>query len=108
VAGTPNKVTKQVKEALVEALNDGDGAVDFFVKLKNGTSEDRRTFANLCSRLIPHEVTGSIGTPRAAEEISDLEAARSIIFLLHGGVIQAEADGASSSQITGPVRASPS
>jgi len=46
--GTPNKTTSSVKAAILDALNDGDGAVEFFKKLKK---DDIKTFANLCGRL---------------------------------------------------------
>lgn len=62
--GTPNKVTKAVKEAVAEALNSDGGAVEFFRKLKNSSSaEDRRCFAQVCARLIPTELVGDKTRP---------------------------------------------
>lgn len=83
-AGVPNRLTKQVREALLEALNDGDGATAFFVKLKGGSAEDRRTFAHICARLIPSEITGPNGSPLlpGAEAPDLLEMSRSIAFVL--------------------------
>jgi hypothetical protein len=56
--GSPNRVSRSVKDAVVIALNsDRGGAVGFFKRLKNSrTAEDRRTFANACARLIPRAV----------------------------------------------------
>lgn len=55
--GSQNRVSKTVKQAVVEALNEGKGATAFFVRLKNSrTPEDRRTFAYICSRMIPREI----------------------------------------------------
>jgi len=59
----PHKSTGIVKKALVEALRDprGGSGKEFFVKLKTGTAEDRRTFASVVSKLIPIEVQGDLG-----------------------------------------------
>lgn len=55
--GSPNRVTRTVKDAVIAALNSGAGAAAFFVKLKNSrTAEDRRTFATVCARLIPRQI----------------------------------------------------
>ena len=81
--GAANKVNKAVKEAILEALNDGTGAVAFFKKLKTGTNEDRRTFANVCARLIPSEITGAGGRPLIPSEPDMLEVARSVAFMLN-------------------------
>ena len=60
--GVPNVVTKAVKQAVLEALNDGAGAVAFFRGLKDSKrAEDRRCFAQVCARLIPTELTGPAG-----------------------------------------------
>lgn len=84
--GTSNRVTKAVKDALIEALNDGPGAVAFFNKLKNGSAEDQRCFANICARMLPHELVGSGGAPLIPDnEISYLELARRVAFVLEMG-----------------------
>lgn len=85
--GVPNKTTRQVREALLEALNSGAGAVAFFQKLRDGSAEDRRTFANLCGRLIPAEITGPNGSPLLPGTDTErpdywLEVARSVAFTL--------------------------
>src|SRR5262245_25983820 len=56
----PKKVTIAVRRALVEALRDprGGAGKEFFVGLKTGSAEDRRTFANVVTKLIPVEVQG--------------------------------------------------
>jgi hypothetical protein len=55
--GTPNKVTQSVKDAVVEALNSGDGATAFFIRLKE---DDPRTFATVCAKMIPSEVQADV------------------------------------------------
>ena len=59
----PKRATIAVRRALVEALRDprGGSGKEFFVALKTGSAEDRRTFASICTRLIPVEVQGDLG-----------------------------------------------
>jgi len=81
--GSSNKITHTVKVAITEALNDGPGAVAFFKKLKNGSADDRRCFANICARLVPHEMAGPNGEPLIPQAEPDLlEMARQVAFLL--------------------------
>lgn len=78
--GTPNKYATDIKEALLEALNSGDGAVAFFTDLKE---QDPKTFAGVVSKLLPKEVTGPDGKdliPRTKED--DIDTARRVVFLL--------------------------
>lgn len=82
-AGVPNKLTSSVKAAILDALNADEGAVEFFRKLKNGSREDKRTFAHICARLLPTEISGPDGKPLLMTEAPDmLEMARSISFVL--------------------------
>jgi hypothetical protein len=55
--GSVNKITRRVRESIEAALNDGDGAVAFFIKLK---ADDPRTFAILAGRLIPIQVQAEV------------------------------------------------
>ena len=90
--GTPNKLTKAVKESILEALNDGDGATAFFLSLKNSeVVSERHTFANICARLIPHEVKSLNETPlNPIEKISNIELARRIAFALSSTIKESE------------------
>lgn len=60
----PRRATVAVRQALVEALKDprGGSGKEFFVGLKTGSAEDRRTFANVVTKLIPVEVQGDLGS----------------------------------------------
>jgi hypothetical protein len=51
--GTPNVITKTVKDAIAGALNAGDGAQEFFEQLKQ---DDPRAFATIAAKLIPVQV----------------------------------------------------
>lgn len=59
----PHRATTAVRRALIEALRDprGGSGAEFFVKLKCGTSEDRRVFASVVTKLIPSEVQDGMG-----------------------------------------------
>ena len=63
-AGTPNKHTRNVREALVRALEatEEDGGQEFFADLR---ASDPKTFAGLVGKLIPNQthITGDEGGP---------------------------------------------
>lgn len=81
--GTVNRLSATVKAAIMEALNSDEGATEFFRQLKNGSREDKRTFAQICARLLPTEISGPDGLPLLMTEAPDmLEMARSISFVL--------------------------
>lgn len=68
--GSRNRVTKEVRAAVLEALNSDDGAVEFFRRLKNSrAAEDRRTFATVCARLIPRVVEGEVDMHNATPPV---------------------------------------
>lgn len=62
--GTPNKITQSVKDAMMGALNAGDGAQAFFLELKES---DPKTFANIASKLIPHQIQQEINANAAVK-----------------------------------------
>jgi uncharacterized lipoprotein YajG len=55
--GVPNKATKQVREALEGALNEGAGAQAYFVGLKN---DHPVAFGTVISKLIPIQVEADL------------------------------------------------
>jgi hypothetical protein len=62
-AGVPNKQTKEIKEMLMQSLNDAGGA-DYFRQLSESNSS---AYASLLGKIIPAEVknqiTGADGGP---------------------------------------------
>ena len=56
-AGTPNRMTSQVREAILRAF-DQVGGEDYLVKV---AQDDPKTFCTLLGRLIPAEVRAGIG-----------------------------------------------
>jgi hypothetical protein len=50
--GVPNKITRDIKLALIQALH-RLGGEDYFVKL---ATKDRRSFSSLLGRVIPHQI----------------------------------------------------
>ena len=62
--GTPNKVTRSVREAFAIAFDELGGAAglrDWALR----SPENERAFYSLASKLIPSEVTGANGAPLA-------------------------------------------
>lgn len=57
--GQPNKVTKLLKEQILEAL-DLSGGTQWLVKL---ASEEPTAFAGLLGKVLPTQITGSDGGP---------------------------------------------
>lgn len=54
--GTPNKVTKQVKDAVIEAFHNA-GGVEY---LQRVAKDDPKTFLTLLGKVIPAEVHGKV------------------------------------------------
>ena len=66
----------------MEALHAGDGATAFFIELKEN---DPRTFATICGKLLPKQLTGADDQPLIPENSfatreERLEAVRRIAF----------------------------
>lgn len=63
--GVPNKVSKTIREAVLEAVKPGnchpEGLTGWLIERANGGIEDRKIFASIVSRVIPVEITGEGG-----------------------------------------------
>lgn len=63
--GVPNKVSKTIREAVLEAVQPGmchpEGLKGWLVERALGGIEDRKIFAGVVSRVIPIEITGEGG-----------------------------------------------
>ena len=57
--GSPNKITRDVKEAILSAFSEVGGA-DYLVKL---AKEDQRTFCALLGKILPTTVGGDPNNP---------------------------------------------
>ena len=55
--GSPNKLTRDMKEAIIEAFNNV-GGVDYLTKV---AQNDERTFCGLLGRVLPMTVDGEVG-----------------------------------------------
>jgi hypothetical protein len=97
--GTPNKFTRDVKEALLNAFNRAGGE-DYLLKLAR---RERRTFAALLGKLLPTQVTGRDGEPlellvkraRAGlPKLNDAELKELQRLVVKAGIIVAEDTGA--------------
>ena len=65
--GTPNRITKTIREAVLEAVQPGmchpEGLKGWLVDRALGGVEDRKIFSSIVSRVIPIEITGEGGGP---------------------------------------------
>ncbi len=55
--GTPNKLTRDMKEAIIQAFNNA-GGIEYLEKV---AKEDQRTFCTLLGRVLPMTVDGEVG-----------------------------------------------
>lgn len=64
-AGTPNKITRGIKDAVLESIQPGqchpEGLKGWLRDRALGGIEDRKIYAGIVSRVIPIEVTGKDG-----------------------------------------------
>lgn len=58
-AGVPNKVTKQLREMILEAL-DNAGGVEY---LTTQAHENPKSFLPLLAKVLPYQITGEGGKP---------------------------------------------
>jgi hypothetical protein len=65
--GMPNKVTRTIREAVMESIEPGnchpDGLAGWLIERARGGIEDRKIYAAVVSRVIPIEITGENGGP---------------------------------------------
>lgn len=65
--GQPNKITKTIKEAVLEAVQPGacheKGLAGWLIERAQGNTEEKKIFAAVVSRVIPIEITGANGGP---------------------------------------------
>lgn len=79
-AGTPNKITARVKEAVLKAaetvgkeVNINDGLTGYCEKL---AKEEPKAFSGLLAKLLPTQVSGEDGEPIQVSLADGLRAAR--------------------------------
>lgn len=65
--GVPNKVTRTIRQAVMESIEPGnchpDGLAGWLIERARGGIEDRKIYAAVVSRVIPIEITGAEGGP---------------------------------------------
>ena len=77
--GTPNKVTRVFKDAVLNVFEEGGGEKWLLRWARRNPTE----YFKIAARLIPHEVTAAGNTLPIPEEMSNLEIARRVAFILH-------------------------
>jgi hypothetical protein len=79
--GTPNKLTRDLREMILGALADAGGRDYLAAQAKQNPG----AFLRLLGRLLPTQVTGGGDDDPAEVELSDVEIARRLAFLLARG-----------------------
>jgi hypothetical protein len=79
--GTPNKLTRDLREMILGALADAGGRDYLAAQAKKNPG----AFLRLLGRLLPTQVTGGDDGDPAEVELSDVEIARRLAFLLARG-----------------------
>lgn len=82
--GTPNKVSGTVRQAILDAFHELGGK-DGLIDWAEESAENKREFYRMCSKLIPREISGPESGPIQTEEVSMLDTARRIAYLLAVG-----------------------
>lgn len=57
--GTPNKTTKTIRDAVMQAFDDVGGA-EYLVRLANGTQSDRAAFTSLLNKVLPTQINANV------------------------------------------------
>lgn len=57
--GVPNKATKTIRDAVMEAF-DTVGGAEYLVKLANGTQSDRAAFTSLLNKVLPTQINANV------------------------------------------------
>lgn len=63
--GTPNKVTAEIKDMVIQALSES-GGVEY---LKDQARENPNAFLGLVGKVLPLQVTGANGSPLVVEVV---------------------------------------
>jgi hypothetical protein len=78
--GTPNRFTRDLREMILGALGDAGGRAYLVAQAK----KNPRAFLTLLGKLLPSQATGNDDDPIEVE-LSDVEVARRLAFLLARG-----------------------
>jgi len=85
--GTPNKITMQLKEAILEAAGGPDGMVGYLRKQAN---ENSASFMALLGKVLPHQIAGDRNNPIQLEHNIESERAfATLVSALEGVAVSA-------------------
>ena len=85
--GTPNKITTQLKEAILEAAHQAGGPDGMVGYLKKQATHNSASFMTLLGKVLPHQIAGDKDNPiRLDHNIESERAFASLVSVLEGAV----------------------
>jgi hypothetical protein len=85
--GTPNKITMQLKEAILEAAHQAGGKDGMVGYLRKQANENSASFMALLGKVLPHQIAGDRDNPIQLEHTIESERAfASLVNALEGVV----------------------
>jgi hypothetical protein len=91
--GTPNKITMQLKEAILEAAHQAGGPDGMVGYLRKQATDNSASFMALLGKVLPHQIAGDKDNPMQLEhKIESERAFASLVSLLDGVANSAASD----------------
>jgi hypothetical protein len=88
--GTPNKITLQLKEAILEAAHQAGGKDGMVGYLRKQATENSASFMALLGKVLPHQIAGDRDNPIQLEHTIESERAfASLVSLLDSVAVSA-------------------
>ena len=91
--GTLNKITMQLKEAILEAAHQAGGPGGMVGYLKKQASHNSASFMALLGKVLPHQIAGDKDSPIQLEHTIESERAFAILVRALDGVVYPAAGG---------------
>ena len=91
--GTPNKITMQLKEAILEAAHQAGGPDGMVGYLRKQATDNSASFMALLGKILPHQIAGDRDNPMQLEHTIESERVfASLVSALEGVANSAAGD----------------
>jgi hypothetical protein len=91
--GTPNKITMQLKEAILEAAHQAGGKDGMVGYLRKQATDNSASFMALLGKVLPHQIAGDRDNPMQLEhKIESERAFARLVSVLEGVANSAASD----------------
>jgi hypothetical protein len=89
--GTPNKITMQLKEAILEAAHQAGGPDGMVGYLRTQATDNSASFMALLGKVLPHQIAGDKDNPMQLEHTIESERAFAMLVSALEGVASSAA-----------------